>query len=54
MDGTRDDNESRQRETLEVEILKGIQSGESTLMTADDWAEIRREICKSVARRREE
>ncbi len=40
----RSDQRERAREALEQEILKGLESGKSTPMTAKDWADIRAEI----------
>ncbi len=38
------DQRQKTRETLEVEILKGLGSGEATPMTAQDWQDIRANI----------
>jgi antitoxin ParD1/3/4 len=40
----RADQQRKVREALEVEILKGLASGDSTPMTADDWQAIRQEV----------
>lgn len=38
---------------LEAEVLKGIRSGGSSPMTDDDWREIRAEIHRRHARRKQ-
>jgi len=45
------DQKERARAALEAEVLKGINSGESTPMTDQDWQEIRDEIRNRRARR---
>jgi antitoxin ParD1/3/4 len=47
----RADQDERAWTTLETEILKGLQSGKSTPMTADDWKAIRQEVRKRHAKR---
>ncbi|ETW99552.1 MAG: addiction module antitoxin [Candidatus Entotheonella factor] len=47
----RKDQKERAREALEAEILKGLDSGEATPMTADDWRAIREEVQKRYAKR---
>jgi antitoxin ParD1/3/4 len=42
----RADQKSKAKEALESEILKGLNSGEATPMTADDWQDLRQEIVK--------
>lgn len=42
----RADQKQKIREALEVEILKGLSSGEATPMTAKDWEDIRADIRK--------
>jgi len=46
----RADHDERAWTALETEILKGLKSGKSTPMTADDWKAIRKEIHKRVKR----
>jgi len=48
----RSDQEERARETLEAEILKGLQSGDSSAMTDKDWREIRSEVRRRYAGRK--
>ena len=40
------------RQALETEILKGLESGQSTPMTPEDWEGIRAEVRKRHARRK--
>ncbi len=47
----RKDQKERAREALEIEILKGLDSGEAMPMTADDWQVIREEVKKRYAKR---
>lgn len=47
----RKDQKEKAREALEAEILKGLDSGEATPMTADDWQAIREEVKKRYAKR---
>ena len=47
----RTDQDERARTALEGEILKGLQSGEPTPMTQEDWKAIREEVRKQRARR---
>ncbi len=49
---TRADKKEKARAALENEILKGLQSGDSTPMTDRDWQEIRGEVRKRHARRK--
>jgi antitoxin ParD1/3/4 len=42
----RADQKYKAKEALEVEILKGLDSGEAIPMTALDWLEIREEVMK--------
>lgn len=42
----RADQKQKAKETLEAEILKGLSSGESSLMTAKDWEEIKGEVIR--------
>ena len=49
----RTDQSEKVRQALETEILKGIDSGASTPMSADDWAEIRAEVAKRCRNRRQ-
>lgn len=48
----RTDEKENARAALESEILKGLQSGDSTPMTDQDWREIRGEVRKRHARRK--
>jgi antitoxin ParD1/3/4 len=48
----RADQNEQARAALEAEILKGLRSGDSTPMTAEDWQEIRDEIRQRHARRK--
>ena len=47
----RADEKEKARAAPESEILKGLQSGDSTPMTDQDWREIRGEVRKRHARR---
>jgi antitoxin ParD1/3/4 len=47
----RTDQNERVWDALEKEILKGLQSGKSSPMTAKDWKTIRQEIRKRHAKR---
>jgi len=49
----RSDQKEKARAALEVEVLKGLQSGKSSAMTDDDWQEIRAEIRNRHARRKQ-
>ena len=49
----RADQKERVRELLEREILKGLASGDSTPMTAEDWEAIRGEVRKRHASRKD-
>ncbi len=42
----RDDEKRKAQEKLEALLLEGIQSSESTEMTRQDWADVRREAAK--------
>ena len=42
----RADQKQKAKEALEKEILKGLNSGDATLMTTKDWQEIRNEVAK--------
>lgn len=47
-------DQSRQaQELLEAEILKGLNSGESTPMTAEDWKELRAEVRRRLRQHRD-
>ena len=48
----RTDQTQKARRTLEAEILKGLSSGESSVMTEDDWQAVRQEIRRRHARGR--
>lgn len=45
----RQEQKRRAQEALEAAILKGLNSGESTPMTPEDWQDIRRQIRKRRA-----
>ncbi len=47
----RTDQTQKARQALEVEILKGLNSGESSPMTDDDWQAIRQEVRRRHAQR---
>ncbi len=47
----RKDQKAKAREALEAEILTGLDSGEPTPMTADDWQAIRNEVRQRYAAR---
>ena len=47
----RADQRRKVQEQLEAEILKGLESGEATPMTADDWTAIRQEVRRRYAER---
>jgi antitoxin ParD1/3/4 len=47
----RSDQKEKARAALEVEVLKGLNSGDSTPMTDQDWKQIRGEIRKRHADR---
>ena len=48
----RADQKQKAREALEMEILKGLESGPPTPMTSQDWKAIRAEVCRRHAGRR--
>ena len=48
----RSDQREKARQALEREILRGLESGKSTPMTAEDWAEIRGEVQRRHAKRK--
>ena len=48
----RDDERRKAREKLEALLLEGIQSGEPTEMTRQDWNEIRAEALKQFEARK--
>ena len=48
----RGDQERQAIAVLESEILKGLNSGPATPMTADDWKAIRKEVRQRTAARR--
>jgi antitoxin ParD1/3/4 len=48
----RGDQERQAMSALEAEFLKGLDSGPSTLMTAQDWQDIREEVRSRPAKRR--
>jgi len=47
----RADQRRKAQEHLEAEILQGLDSGDSTPMTADDWQAIRQEVRRRYAER---
>ena len=47
----RSDQREKARQALEAEILKGLESGNPTPMTPEDWAEIRAEVRRRHANR---
>jgi len=49
----RSDQKEKARATLEVEILQGLTSGDSSAMTDDDWREIRAAIQNRHGHRRQ-
>ncbi len=48
----RDDEKRKAQEKLEGMLMEGIQSGASTEMTRQDWADIRQEALKQVEARK--
>ena len=48
----RDAQKRETQQRLEALLLEGLDSGEATPMTDDDWAEIRRTVKKRLSRRR--
>lgn len=44
----REDEKRKAQERLETFLIEGIQSGEPTEMTREDWSEIRREALKQL------
>lgn len=48
----RDDERRKAQEKLEALLMEGIQSGEPTEMTRQDWGEIRREALKRFESRK--
>ncbi len=48
----REDERRKAREKLETLLMEGIQSGEPTVMTRQDWEEVRREALKQFEVRR--
>ena len=49
----REDEKRKTQAKLEALLMEGIQSGESTEMTAQDWEDIRREALARIASRKE-
>jgi antitoxin ParD1/3/4 len=47
----RSDQREKARQALEAQILKGLESGNPTPMTPEDWAEIRAEVRRRHANR---
>ena len=48
----RDDERRKTQEKLETMLMEGLQSGEPTEMTREDWADIRREAMKQLEARK--
>jgi len=48
----RNDERRRSQDKLEAMLLEGIQSGESSEMTREDWADIRRKAVKQLEARK--
>lgn len=48
----RTDEKENARATLESKIIEGLQSGDSSPMTGQDWRDIRSEVRKRHARRK--
>jgi antitoxin ParD1/3/4 len=48
----RGDQDRQVISALEAEIIKGLESGESTPMTQEDWQEIRNEVRRRHAARK--
>lgn len=49
----RTDQKEKAREALETEILRGLDSGASTPVNSEDWAEIRSEVAKRCRNRKQ-
>ncbi|MGH9673626.1 MAG: type II toxin-antitoxin system ParD family antitoxin [Bryobacteraceae bacterium] len=48
----RNDERRRAQERFESALMEGIQSGEPTELTREDWADIRREALKQLKARK--
>jgi antitoxin ParD1/3/4 len=48
----REDEKRKAQEKLEALLLEGIESGEATAMTRQDWADIRRQAMARIQARR--
>ena len=48
----RERQKQKSQEKLEALLLEGLESGESTPITKDDWEELRREVRERAAARR--
>ncbi len=48
----RDDERRKAQESLELLLIEGLQSGEATEMTEQDWSDIRSEALKQFEARR--
>lgn len=48
----RADQKQKAKDTLEAEILKGLNSGEAITMSAKDWQEIRSEVVRRHSSKR--
>ncbi len=48
----RDDEKRKAQDKLEALLVEGIQSGEPTEMTREDWADIRRQAVKQFEARK--
>ncbi len=51
-DMIRDDEKRKAQEKLETMLMEGIQSGEPSEMTRQDWADIRREAVRQFEARK--
>ena len=49
----REAQKKKARERLEQLLLEGLESGEATPMTSNDWEEIRREVLSRLKKRPE-
>ena len=49
----RAEQKERARETLEARLLEALDSGPATEMTAEDWADIRREVADRLEKRKQ-
>jgi antitoxin ParD1/3/4 len=49
----RNDQRRKAKEALEAELLKGLHSGEATVMTDDDWDSLKHEVAQRLSARNE-